>query len=67
MPLYLNCTSLEDWHPGQPAVIMRRVEVVDRRTFDGAPRVDVRILEGPETGRVVTGLSPGNLTEQEHA
>lgn len=62
--MFLNCTSLEDWYPGQPAVTMRRVRVVDRRAFDGAPRVDVEILEGPETGRIVTGLSPGNLREQ---
>jgi hypothetical protein len=60
----LNCTSLEDWYPGQPAVTLRKVEIVDRREFDGAPRVDVRILEGPEAGRIVTGLSPGNLVSR---
>lgn len=61
----LNCASLEDWYPGQPATILRRVEVIELRTFDGAPRVDVRILEGPEAGRIVTNLSPGNLEPTE--
>ena len=60
-PLYLNTISLEDWKPKQPDERWRRVDVVDRYEFDGRPRVSVRILEGPEKGRVVTGLSPGNL------
>ncbi len=60
-PLYLNTLSLEDWAPNQPDQLWRRVEVVDRYDFDGRPRVSARILEGPEKGRVVTGLSPGQL------
>lgn len=60
-PLYLNTISLEDWKPKQPDERWCRVEVVARYDFDGRPRVSARILEGPEKGRVVTGLSPGQL------
>lgn len=63
---WLNCASLEDWDPRRgraPAETWRPVEVVERYEFDGAPRLRVRILAGPEAGRVVSGLSPGNLRE----
>lgn len=61
MALYLNTISLEDWTPGQPAERWCRVTIADRYSFDGAPRLKVRVEEGPETGRVISGLSPGNL------
>ena len=57
----LNTASLEDWYPKMPAEILRRVEVVERYEYDGRSRLSVRILEGPEVGRVVSGLSPSNL------
>ena len=59
--LYLNTISLEDWAPKQPAARWCRVTIVERYSFDGAVRLKVRIEEGPEAGRVVSGLSPGNL------
>ena len=61
--LYLNTISLEDWQPKQPTERWCGVEVIERYHFDNAPRLKVRILEGPERGRVVSGLSPGNLRE----
>ncbi len=65
MALYLNTISLEDWTPGQPAERWCRVTVVERYSFDGVPRLKVRIEEGPEAGRVVSGLCPGNLRDEE--
>lgn len=62
--LYLNTISLEDWVPKQPAERWCRVTVIDRYSFDGSPRLKVRIEEGPEAGREVTGLSPGNLRDE---
>ncbi len=62
--LYLNTISLEDWRPRQPAERWCRVEVLERYYFDNAPRLKVRILEGSEKGRVVGGLSPGNLSSR---
>ena len=59
---YLNTISLEDWRPRQPAERWCRVEVLERYYFDDRPRLKVRILEGPEKGRVVSGLSPSNLS-----
>lgn len=56
--LVLDAASLEDWQPGQADVLWREVEVLDRYLFDGRSRVSVRLLEGPESGRTVTGLSP---------
>ena len=61
MKWMLNTISLEDWTPGQPDERWCAVEVVERYDFDGMPRLKVRVLEGPEVGRVVSGLSPGNL------
>ena len=60
---YLNTLSLEDWAPGQPDEIWRKVEVTETYTWDQVPRIKIRILEGPEKGRVVSGLSPSNLRE----
>ena len=62
--LEMNASSLEDWYPGQPAEAWREIEVVERYYFDNVPRLSVRILEGPERGRVVSGLSPGNVRER---
>lgn len=33
--LELNTSSLEDWYPGQPEVIMRPVEVIEKYLYDG--------------------------------
>jgi hypothetical protein len=62
--LYLNTISLEDWTPGQAAERWCRVTIVERYSFDGESRLKVRIEEGPEAGRVVSGLSPGNLRDE---
>jgi len=59
--MFLNTLSLEPWKPKQPDYIFRRVEVVKRYAWDGKQRVEVKILEGPEKGRVVSSLSPSNL------
>lgn len=57
----MNTASLEGWYKGQPAVIYRRIKLVDYYDFDGVGRVAVEILDGPEKGRKVTGQSPGQL------
>lgn len=59
--MLLNTISLEDWAPGQPAERWCAVTVLDRYAVDGRQRLKVQILEGPESGRVVSGLSPNNL------
>lgn len=59
--LRLNTVSLEDWTPNQPPERWCAVAIRRRYEFDGQPRVEVEILDGPEAGRVVSGLSPGNL------
>lgn len=58
---FMECHSLEDWYPGAPSEAWRRVEVVQRYETDCQQRLQVRILEGPERNRLVTGISPGNL------
>lgn len=63
MTTYLNTVSLEDWYPHQPDTVLRQVTVIERYEWDGAPRLKVRIDEGPEKGRIVSGLSPSNLLE----
>ena len=60
MDALLDCLSLEDYEPHKRQAI-RRVRIVESYNFDGSSRVSVRILEGPETGRVVNSLSPKNL------
>ncbi len=62
--LYMNTVSLEDWYKGQPTEAWRRVEIVEQYEWDGRQRVSVRILEGPEAGRVVSGMSPGQIEER---
>jgi hypothetical protein len=57
----MNVSSMEDWYKGQPAVVHRRVKLVDYYTFDQHTRVSVEILDGPEKGRKITGQSPGQL------
>ena len=57
----LDTSGLEDWAPSHPAERWCRVEILERYEFDGRPRLRVKILEGPEKGRIVSGLSPGNL------
>lgn len=61
--MYLNTISLEDWTPNQPTERWCSVRVLERYEFDGRPRLRVEILEGPERGRVVAGLSPSNLRD----
>lgn len=60
----LDCVSLEEWEPKKTQAI-RTVEVLEHYTTDGSPRITVRILEGPERGRIVTGLCPNNLIKEE--
>lgn len=57
----MNALSLEDWVPGQPDEQWRAVRVVERYNWDGRTRLRVELLEGPERGRVVSGLSESNL------
>jgi ribosomal protein S28E/S33 len=64
--LYLNTISLEDWKPKQPNERWCAIEIVDQYLGDNnVPRVNVRILEGPEKGRTVFGLSKGSLRYDE--
>jgi hypothetical protein len=60
----LNTISLEDWTPGQPAERWCAVRVVERYAWDGRVRLRVEVLEGPERGRVVSGLSESNLRDR---
>jgi len=57
----MNAVSLEDWAPGQPDERWCAVRVVERYDWDGRTRLRVELLEGPERGRVVSGLSDSNL------
>lgn len=59
--VWLDCRSLEDWTPNAPREAWRKVEIVDNYEIGGQRRLSVRILEGPDQGRVVNELSPGNL------
>lgn len=60
----LNTVSLEDWAPGQPDERWCAVEVVERYSWDGRERLRVKVMEGPEVGRVVSGLNQTNLRER---
>lgn len=57
----MNTLSLEDWAPGQPDEMWRAVKIVDRYLWDGRTRLRVEILEGPESGRVVSAIGEGSL------
>ena len=62
--LLLNTISLEDWVPNQPDERLCEVEIESSYIGDnGVERLNVRILEGPEKGRVVQGLTRGTLRE----
>ena len=65
--LFLDTHSLEDFKKGAPSSIIRKVKVRDIYDYDGPKRVSVEIVEGPEYGRMVTGLSPSNLQDKARA
>jgi len=46
-----------------PDEILRQVRVAEVYDWDGLTRYAVKILEGPEKGRIVSGLSKSNLRE----
>lgn len=61
----VNTAYIEGWYPNRPAEVLRKAEIIGIHEYDKVPMISVKILEGPEQGRILTGLTRSALRKVE--